>query len=271
MKNVTLLIIITFLFTSCGLNFKKTSDLDSLLDHGFPKESITTTEKAKASTDNSTSTPDIFKSESSTHYGVDLSHWQGDILSTMNKEKDKLSFIICKATGGDYYIDPKFRTNWREIKDKGFIRGAYHFYLCENNPKKQAEHFCTTISDIGPNDIAPVLDIEQGSMSKDVSGEQMVKDILVFLKEVERKLNRKPILYTDYAFAQEYFKNSKHSSELAEYDLWLAEYSGTAKPKVPDTWEAKGYKIWQKSASYHLDSQKVDHDEYTGLLSEIVK
>ncbi len=269
MKNVTFLIIITFLFTSCGSKHNKTSEVDSLLDFGFLEESTKGSEKAKAG--NSPATSDIFKSASSTHYGVDLSHWQGDIMSTMDKEKDKLSFIICKATGGEYYIDPKFRTNWRAIKAKGFIRGAYHFYLCANNPKKQAEHFCNTISDIGATDIAPILDIEQGSMTKDVSGKQMVKDILVFLKEVEKKIGRKPILYTDYAFAQEYFKNSKHSSDLAEYDLWLAEYSGSAKPKVPDTWAAKGYKIWQKSASYHLDSQHVDHDEYSGLLSEIVK
>ena len=60
-------------------------------------------------------------------------------------------------------------------------------------------------------------------------------------------------------------------SEFANYDLWLAEYSGNEKPKVPNTWKEKGYKIWQKSASYKIDSKNVDFDEYTGLLNEIVK
>jgi len=157
MKTVTFFVIITFLFASCKLEPNKTTEHDSLKS-----------EKSKATAENSSTTLDIVKSTSNnTHYGIDISHWQGNLISAMSN-KDKLSFIICKATGGDHYIDPDFRTNWRDIKAKGFIRGAYHFYLCVDNPKTQAEHFCATISDIGPNDIAPVLDIEQGSMSKEV-------------------------------------------------------------------------------------------------------
>jgi lysozyme len=262
MKKTISLIIISYLVASCGLKPEKTSEMESLLDAGFPEDSMAMIGKTEKNLD-------IFKSAATVHYGIDISHFQGDIMKT-DIAKDSLSFAICKATQGVGFVDPKFRENWNEIKEKGLIRGTYHFYVCSDDPEEQANHFLATIGDVGPNAIAPILDIEQGSMSKDVSGKQMVADILVFLKAVEKKLNRKPILYTDYAFAQDYFKASNFSEELAEYDLWLAEYSGNAKPKVPTTWKDKGYKIWQKSSSYHIDSQRVDYDEFTGSLNEIV-
>ena len=260
MKKVTFIIIVTFLLSSCVMKVKKTNDFDSLLDIGFSRSIADSIEKEK-------SIPAMFKSKSNTNYGIDISHFQGNDLKQIDAKKYDLSFVICKATQGAYFVDPDFRKNWHEIKEKGLIRGTYHFYDCNVDPIVQANHFTSIVSEIGPNDIAPVLDIEQGSMSKDVSGEQMVKDILVFLKAVEKKLNRKPILYTNYDFAQGYLKDS----QLANYNLWLAEYSGGTKPIIPDTWKEKGCKIWQKSSSYQIGSEKIDFDEFYGLLSEIVK
>lgn len=213
-----------------------------------------------------TSVATMFKSESNTHYGIDISHFQGDVLKDMHP-RDSLRFVICKATQGDYFVDPDFRSNWRAIEEKKLIRGTYHFYDCAADPIKQALHFTNNVQDIKTTDIAPILDIEQGSMTPTVSGTQMEKDILVFLKTVERKLHRKPILYTDYAFAQEYLKNP----EFAKYDLWLAEYSKGLKPIVPDTWSKKGFKMWQKSASYSAYSRQIDLDVFFGELKDIVK
>jgi GH25 family lysozyme M1 (1,4-beta-N-acetylmuramidase) len=248
----------------------KTSGMESLLDNGFPEKStrndIGNTTATNETAEINQPDKELSQSSSNVHYGIDISHFQGDIITEFNKNNN-LSFVICKATQGNYFVDPDFRNNWNEIKAKGLIRGTYHFYDCKISPVDQANFFCTNVSDIGPNDIAPILDIEQGSMTEDVSGDQMEADILVFLKTVEQKLNRKPMIYTDYAFAQEYLKNPA----FADYDLWLAEYSGSTKPLVPDIWKAKGYKMWQKSSSYNLYSQKVDLDEYTGQLSDIVK
>jgi len=262
MKKIIPLLTISVLLYSCGLKLEKTNKLDSLLDVGFTAD---TTANLK---DDMLNTADLSPS-SSVFYGIDISHFQGNIMEAYSA-KDSLSFVICKATQGDDFVDPEFKDNWHQIKAKGLIRGTYHFYVCADDPITQANHFLSTVADLGPNDMAPILDIEQGSMSKNISGKQMVADILVFLKRVEQQINRKPMLYTDYAFAQQYFKDSPHSAELAEYKLWLAEYSGNAQPKIPTTWEAKGYKIWQKSASYSLDDKKVDYDAYTGPLSEIV-
>ncbi len=250
---------ITFLLGACGMQFNKTSELDSLLDFGTVKE-------PKKDSSSTTHIKDPIKSVTSTHYGIDISHFQGDLMK-MYTSKGGMSYVICKATQGNYFVDPDFRSNWNEIREHGLIRGAYHFYDCKIDPEVQALFFATHASDINSTDIAPILDIEQGSMTKAVSGAQMETDILVFLKTVEKKFDRKPILYTDYAFAQEYLKNP----EFANYDLWLAEYSGNTQPRVPDLWKEKGYKIWQKSSSYHLESERVDLDIYEGILSQLIK
>lgn len=212
---------------------------------------------------------DIRNSESrsvGTFYGLDISHFQGDVMSEMSN-KDSLTFIICKATEGITYIDNDFRSNWHEIKEKGFIRGAYHFYLFQDDPRQQAKHFAYNIADIESSDIAPIVDVEQGSMDPKVGGSAMRAQLKVFLKELESDLNRKPIIYTDYGFAQEYLNDPF----FADYDLWLAEYTGDRKPNLPNTWKTKGLKIWQKSDTYHAYSKTIDLDQYHGALADLTR
>lgn len=198
-------------------------------------------------------------------YGLDVSHYQGNLIENLQAH-DSLSFLFCKATQGEHYEDPDFRENWHEIRAKGLIRGAYHFYACSDDPVKQADHFYAAIEDMDTADIAPVLDIEQGSLVAGQSKDKMQRDILRFLRRLESKTGRKPILYTDYAFAQEYLTHP----QLESYALWLAEYSHKATPLVPDRWKSKGFKIWQRSDSYTIDSKSVDYDVYYGPLEGLL-
>lgn len=239
--------------SSSEVEFASSSLLDSALD--IPAQPI----------EKSATTP-LLQGNAGTHYGIDISHYQGDILEKLNNA-GTLRFVICKATQGQHYVDPDFHTNWREAKEHKLIRGAYHFYDCSVDPLVQATHFFNTVEQIESTDLSPVLDIEAGSMVSTVSGDQMVKDIKVFLEHVEEQFGRKPILYTNYAFAQQFFKDST----LAEYNLWLAEYSNAKEPKIPDLWKNKGYFIWQKSANYHEQSTQTDFDEYQGELTAIVQ
>ncbi len=209
---------------------------------------------------------DIEHDKGKVHYGIDISHYQGNLMEEISPH-DSLKFIICKASQGIDYVDPDFYKNWSTIKEKGFIRGAYHFYMCDDNPISQAHHFATTINGISKNDIAPILDIEQGGMTKSVDYKQMQIDVLLFLREVTKLTNRTPILYTDYAFAQEYLKDDS----FAEYPLWLAEYSKGPTPLVPTIWKKSGCKIWQKSATYTTYSENTDFDVYHGELKMLVK
>jgi len=211
--------------------------------------------------------PSMAKSvNDTTHCGLDISSYQGGLVKLLASGQ-KIQFIFCKATQGVTYVDPDFRTNWRTIPQKGFIRGAYHFYMCADDPIAQAQHFASQISDIQAGDMAPVLDIEQGCMTPTTNATKMQSDILIFLKELEKLTGRRPMLYTDFAFANQYLKETA----LQAYDLWLAEYSGTAQPRVPTLWKNKGYKIWQRSDNYSIDSEQTDFDVFYGPLSDLVK
>lgn len=273
-RSTSLLIVAaTLLLVSCcdcdSKNPATSNSKPSLLDVGFEsdeKSEKATETKTETESEKKAAPPKPLKSNSQRHYGMDISHFQGDLIEKLSTT-DSISFVICKATQGDYFIDPDFHTNWTDIKETGRIRGTYHFYMCADNPITQADHFVSVVEKIEDTDIAPVLDIEQGSMTPNVSSDQMEKDILVFLKAVEQKLSRKPILYTDYAFAQEYLTNPV----FATYDLWLADYTTAKTPLIPDTWKTKGYKIWQKSASYHTESETADLDFYKGSLTNLVR
>ena len=201
-----------------------------------------------------------------THYGIDISHYQGNIVEEL-KHQDKLDFIICKATQGIKYTDPDFDKNWAGIRQQGFIRGAYHFYNSSENAMDQAKHFTAVLAKWDKKDIAPILDIEQASLNSKISVQDLQKDLLVFLQQLEKSFKKRPVIYTDSAFAKAYLNNDK----FARYPLWLADYTKNKQPEIPEVWKQQGFKIWQKSSTYQLDSKVVDFDIYNGLLSGLIE
>lgn len=249
--------IFALLFGSCDLP----KENQSLIDTGFNHKDSAQLD----STEKNPAKADVAKIDT-IHYGIDISHFQGDVLKLLDVKKDSLQFVICKATEGLSFTDPDFNQNWQMAKSKGLIRGAYHFYVCSDDPIKQADFFSKQIQGIEKTDIAPILDIEQGSMSSSVSAEQMQKNILSFLKRVEKNTGRKPILYTDFSFGQENFT----SPEVANYQLWIADYGKGDWPRIPELWKDKGFLIWQRSSSYEVDSHQTDYDVMYGSINDLI-
>jgi lysozyme len=201
------------------------------------------------------------------HYGIDVSHWNGDVISEISGEYD-ISFVICKATQGKSYIDPEFKNNWQRIKRINKIRGAYHFYMYNDDPTSQAKHFCDVVSDLEKTDMSLILDVEELSVPKGAIDKSKFKeDLLTFLDFVEERIKRVPILYTDYSFANQYLDDSRFS----KYPLWLAEYTKTEKPKIPNTWKEKGFFIWQRNNSFSIHSSKVDYDVFYGEKEGLIR
>ena len=130
-------------------------------------------------------------------YGIDISKYQGDEIDFLSKKADSLSFVICKATEGITYTDPDFKHNWNMISEKKFIRGAYHFYRSNDDPKAQAENFIQALATIEKTDLPPIIDFEEGGIDQTQSVEQIQATLLVFIAAVEKSLNRKVIIYTD--------------------------------------------------------------------------
>ena len=200
-------------------------------------------------------------------YGIDISKYQGGEINFMNKKTDSLHFVICKATEGITYTDPDFIHNWSMISEKKFIRGAYHFYRCNDDPIAQAQNYLRVIADLQKTDFPPIIDFEEGGIDKSQSVEQIQATLLIFINEIEKELKRKPIIYTDVNTGNKYLNKPTFSN----YPLWIANYNNKKQPVLPTTWKNSKWVIWQKSASYKIGSTTNDFDIFNGSLHDLQK
>lgn len=203
-------------------------------------------------------------------YGLDISKYQGDLVELLNRRKDSLAFLICKATeytSSKKITDPNFSSNWQLARQKYFIRGAYHFYHCTVDPILQVDFFLSVTGTFSKSDLPPVIDVEESSFSESCSKTQAQKDIITFLTELEKRTGRRPIIYTNNNTGNVYLTDPAFS----KYPLWVA-YYGTKNPvPTPDIWDNIGWNIWQKSESYQVQGFTSDYDVFNGGLLSLRK
>lgn len=193
-------------------------------------------------------------------YGIDISKYQGRLEQEIDS-LDSLRFVICKATEGASGVDPDFLFNWKFIGQKDLVRGAYHFFHNDVPAALQGRHFLSILGDLRPTDLPPVIDIEAGSIkTAKVDKGELNRNLLDLLELVHRQTGRRPIIYSNLAFINEFFLNDS----LTGYSLWLAEYSGQASPVLPLLWKNRGYVFWQKTDHYSIGTQKTDFDVFNG-------
>lgn len=192
--------------------------------------------------------------------GIDISHFQGDEIAYLNKKGSQLDFVICKATEGVTYTDPDFKTNWKTIQQQGFVRGAYHFYHCADDPTQQANYFLSTVGTFLKTDLPPIIDFEENSIDKNCNKATIQKNLLQFLTLLEQKTGKKPILYTDINTGNSQINDTVFSN----YHLWIADYNPITTPTVPLVWQKKSWTLWQKTQNYSLDSYTNDFDVFNG-------
>ncbi|WP_205511919.1 GH25 family lysozyme [Longitalea arenae] len=198
--------------------------------------------------------------------GLDISKYQGNLLKDL-PQLDNLHFVICKATQGTTLIDAEFKYNWQRLQELKLVRGAYHFFVANDDPVQQAQHFLQTVGALAKNDIPLIIDIEEGSLTGAVNTNKLQNDLLRCLKYLHQHSGREPVIYTDLSFANTYLRQPA----LADYPLWLAEYSRRPVPVLPETWKAKGIVFWQKNDTLTIDSRKSDFDVFVGNGSEFAK
>jgi lysozyme len=189
-------------------------------------------------------------------FGIDISRYQGNEINFLNKQVDKLTFIICKATEGITYTDSSFKTNWPAIQAKGYVRGAYHFYHCNDDPAKQVANYLGVMGTFSAADFPPIVDFEETSIDAGVNKASIQPNLLNFLTLLEQKTGRKPLIYTDNNTANAYLTDPA----FADYSLWIANYNPTL--KIPNVWN--NWTIWQQSQSYKLNGQLNDYDVFNG-------
>lgn len=153
-------------------------------------------------------------------HGIDISHHQGEIdwdkLAKAENEGSGIHFVFMKATEGTDWADSTFQHNFKKARDKGFIRGAYHFFSNTSPAEKQADFFCEQV-DLVSNDLPPVLDVEtRGAYSED----SLRLEVKNWLRRVEAHYGIKPIIYTSRKFKERYLNDDS----LDIYPFWIAHY-----------------------------------------------
>lgn len=206
--------------------------------------------------------------------GIDVSHWDAGIDWPKVRATGQ-RFVFAKATEGIVYKDDTFKDNWFGAKSAGLLRGAYHFFRCNVDAKKQADYFIDFVSAVKDNgELPPVLDLETND---GVSKEKIVPAAKIWLDRVEAAFGKKPIIYSGQYFLQDFLVQPGGGPPpwAKDYPLWLAQYpfqyqEGT-KPFLPRGWFA--WTIWQYSDKGTVNgiNASVDMNLFNGTLEELYK
>jgi lysozyme len=182
-----------------------------------------------------------------------VSHYQKEIEWEMVRANNPVDFAFVKATEGHDFVDSLFCRNWDLLRAHGIRRGAYHFFRAYGCGEDQAAHFLSQVEML-PGDLLPVLDIER---TDGIPTEIMIEEAKIWLDCVEKKLQVKPIIYTNQHFYDRYL-----AGQFSQYPLWIARYSNDH----PFLSDGKAWDIWQYSNEGCLEgiSQKVDLNVFLG-------
>jgi lysozyme len=189
-------------------------------------------------------------------HGIDVSRYQQRIswkaVERMEVRGIKIHFAFIKATEGNGRVDPFFKRNWKNCKEAGITRGAYHFFIATKDGRMQAENFSRQVT-LKSGDLPPVLDVEQ---TFGVSSATLRNEVREWLQVMEEHYGVKPIIYTNADFYKQHLQG-----HFDEYPLWVAHYLQPHQPRISRSWS-----FWQHSEKGRVNGilTKVDFNVFNG-------
>lgn len=192
--------------------------------------------------------------------GIDVSVWQGAVNWQAVKNAG-ISFGIARVSYGTS-LDTWFDDNWNGMKAVGLIRGAYQFWLPDQDPIAQADVMIAAMGTLGPGDLPPVVDVEDtGGLGPAALSQRLGQ----WISHVESKTGRKPIIYTGKYFWQDNVK----SSSFGDYPLWIPNYSFNC-PNLPDNyWNNWMFFQYTDKGQVSGVSGNVDRNKFNGTLADL--
>ena len=177
--------------------------------------------------------------------GVDVSSWQHLNGATINWAAVKAagnSFAVIKTTEGTTYVNPRFAADKAGAQAAGLVVGAYHYArpaMPLSTAVDQANYFLAHAGSVNTTgQLAPVLDLEQ---TGGLSPANLTSWTETFLRTVEARTGRTPILYTYRSF---WLNKLANTQAFKKYPLWYAIYNNNANPgSLPGSWP--NWLIWQ--------------------------
>ncbi|MGB6118737.1 MAG: GH25 family lysozyme [Mesorhizobium sp.] len=150
-------------------------------------------------------------------HGVDVSRWQGNI-DWQTLKLQGANFAYIKATDGGDHLDPMFKRNWREAREAGLKRGAYHFFYWCRDAASQANWFIRNVPR-DPDALPPVIDVEWNHLSnckKRPSPKVVREKMQVFMDKLEAHYGKRPVIYT----APDFYADNLRG-QFESYPFWL--------------------------------------------------
>lgn len=180
--------------------------------------------------------------------GPDVSQNQPDVDWAKVKAAGH-AFAIAKVSDGLGTPDPSFgKGRWKQMKDAGLVRGAYHFGRPQQgrDPKAEVAEFLRILNAAGglaDGDLLPILDLEKFGKAGRLTPRQTLEWARGWVGEVRRRIGRLPIIYTG-VFWRETMGNP---GDNLGCPLWLAAYVPATKlaPTIPVAWKSHGQSLWQ--------------------------
>jgi lysozyme len=171
--------------------------------------------------------------------GIDISNHQKQI-DWANFDRSQVNFVLIKATEGGDFKDPLFERNWQNVRQKGTIAGAYHFFTFCKSGREQAKNYTETVPRSSQT-LPPVIDLEFSGNCKSIpTPAALDRELNTFMTIVETFYKKKPILYVTYEFYDRYLQR-KHPNN----PIWISDfYSFNKSPTLSD---GKPWLFWQYS------------------------
>ena len=196
-------------------------------------------------------------------YGIDVSDIQG-IIDWSLVAQDDVQFAIIKAVGqtnAGIYISNYWEDNYKGAKDNGIKVGAYLYTYAFNEAEADEELTFLFNALKGKSFEYPIfVDVEDNLLPQNCTTEEITNTVKYLCAKISEK-GYYPAIYTYSNFA----KNHLNMDELAEYDLWIADYTGSV------TYQGN-YDMWQYSSSGSVNGidgncdMNVSYKDYANLL-----
>jgi lysozyme len=170
--------------------------------------------------------------------GIDVSKWQLEIdWAKVRAAGTRFAFI--KATEGGDHLDERFRENWREAREAGVPRGAYHFVFWCRPARDQIRWFIRNVPKEA-DALPPVLDVEWNNHSRcpRTSPEKARAKMREMLKAFHAHYGKKPVIYTDINFHEDVLEGT---TEFDDYPFWIR--STAARPEM--RYSNRPWEFWQ--------------------------
>lgn len=165
------------------------------------------------------------------YFGISISEWQHtlnwDSIYLKNQDR-KIKFVIIMATEGANSVDKQFYNNWENAQNSDVNTGACHYYIFADDPLQQADNFIKNV-ELKRGNLYPIVKIGVNytySVNLEIISVDLIKNLKIFLIQLEKNYGVKPILFTSYQFYNDYLKD-----KLSDFNYMFAQYN-----KTPSHW-----------------------------------